>query len=453
MIKVNGISEITNIWDQILSIISTQVDKISFDAFFKDTKIDGIEGDTIYVICKQQFLKSLFEQKYYKLFSDAAEQATQTNYKIVFRLEGEQVTNVVKNDLSTSWSFFRTNIIDPSLNFENFVVGPSNNEAQKASIMVATNPGTLYQTLFIYGNSGLGKTHLLNAIGNYIKETIPEKRVLLCSSQDFINEYLDFVNGTNRKEQLITFLKQFDIFLIDDIQMLRDKKKTQEFFFNIYEDFRQNHKQVVFTSDKLPGELDGIDARLITRFTSGLSVPLYKPDVKTCVEILKKKITRGGYDINSYDEDVIYFIADKFKDSIRSLEGALVRLNFYASFNKISHIDIDLCVEALQGMVDCSDAKETVTEQKILNSIASYYNLSISQITGKIKTSNIAFARHIAIYLIRDMLNLSFKKIGDLFSKRDHSTIMHSVEKVEKMLKDDPQVQTVVKELKKRIES
>lgn len=453
MIKVNGISEITNIRDQILSIISTQVDKISFDAFFKDTKIDGIEGDTIYVVCKQQFLKSLFEQKYYKLFSDAAEQATQTNYKIVFRLEGEQVTNVVKNDLSTSWSFFRTNIIAPSLNFENFVVGPSNNEAQKASIMVATNPGTLYQTLFIYGNSGLGKTHLLNAIGNYIKETMPEKRVLLCSSQDFINEYLDFVNGTNRKEQLITFLKQFDIFLIDDIQMLRDKKKTQEFFFNIYEDFRQNHKQIVFTSDKLPGELDGIDARLITRFTSGLSVPLYKPDVKTCVEILKKKITRGGYDINSYDEDVIYFIADKFKDSIRSLEGALVRLNFYASFNKISHIDIDLCVEALQGMVDCSDAKETVTEQKILNSIASYYNLSISQITGKIKTSNIAFARHIAIYLIRDMLNLSFKKIGDLFSKRDHSTIMHSVEKVEKMLKDDPQVQTVVKELKKRIES
>lgn len=451
--KVSGISEITSIREQILSIISTQVDKISFEAFFKDTKIDGIEGDTIYVMCKQQFIKTLFEDKYYDLFSKAAEQATQTNYKIVFRLEGEKSKNTVKNDLSTSWSFFQTNIIDPSLDFENFVVGPNNNEAQKASLMVATNPGTLYQTLFIYGSSGLGKTHLLNAIGNYVKEISPEKKVLLCSSQDFINEYLDFVNGTNKKEQLITFLKQFDIFLIDDIQMLKDKKKTQEFFFNIYEDFRQNHKQVVFTSDKLPGELDGIDARLITRFTSGLSVPLYKPDVKTCVEILKKKITRGGYDINSYDEDVIYFIADKFKDSIRSLEGALVRLNFYASLNKISHIDIDLCVEALQGMVDCSDAKETITEQKILNTIASYYNLSISQITGKMKTSNIAFARHLAIYLIRDMLNLSFKKIGDLFAKRDHSTIMHSVEKVEKMLKEDPQVQVVVKELKKRIES
>ena len=453
MAKFSGISEITSIREKILSIISTKTDKITFDTLFKDTKIDGIEGDTIYIICNQYFIKTVLEQKFYDLISKVVEDVTQSNYRIAFKLEGEKNSKTPKNDLSTSWSFFKTNIIDPSLNFESFVVGPSNNEAQKASILVATNPGTLYQTLFIYGNSGLGKTHLLNAIGNYIKEAMPEKRVLLCSSQDFINEYLDFVNGPNRKEQLITFLKQFDIFLIDDIQMLRDKKKTQEFFFNIYEDFRQNRKQVVFTSDKLPGELDGIDARLITRFTSGLSVPLYKPDVKTCVEILKKKITRGGYDINSYDEDVIYFIADKFKDSIRSLEGALVRLNFYASFNKISHIDIDLCVEALQGMVDCSDAKETVTEQKILSTIASYYNLSISQITGKIKTSNIAFARHIAIYLIRDMLNLSFKKIGDLFSKRDHSTIMHSVEKVEKMLKDDPQVQTVLKELKKRIES
>lgn len=453
MVRISGISEINSIWEQILSIISTQIDKMSFDALFKDIKIDGIEGDTIYIMCKQLFIKTLFEEKYYDLIAKAAEQVTQTNYKLVFKLEGQAVEEEEQNDLSTSRSFFKTNFIDPTLSFENFVVGPSNNEAQKASIMVATNPGSLYQTLFIYGNSGLGKTHLLNAIANYVKETMPEKNVLLCSSQDFINEYLDFVNGANKKEQLITFLKKFDIFLIDDIQMLKDKKKTQEFFFNIYEDFRQNRKQVVFTSDKLPGELDGIDARLITRFTSGLSVPLYKPDVNTCVEILKKKIIRGGYDINSYDEDVIYFIADKFKDSIRSLEGALIRLNFYASFNKINHIDIDLCVEALQGMVDCSDAKETVTEQKILNTIASYYNLSISQITGKIKTSNIAYARHIAIYLIRDMLNLSFKKIGDLFSKRDHSTIMHSVEKVEKLLKDDPQIQTVVKELKKRIES
>lgn len=453
MVKVNGISEITSIWEQILSIISTQMDKISFDALFSDIKIDGIEGDTIYIVCKQLFIKTIFETKYSTLIEKAALQVTQTNYKVVFKLEGEDVEEHHENDLSTSRSFFKTNFVDPSLNFESFVVGPSNNEAQKASIMVAANPGSLYQTLFIYGNSGLGKTHLLNAIANYVKEMMPEKNVLLCSSQDFINEYLDFINGSNKKEQLITFLKKFDIFLIDDIQMLKDKKKTQEFFFNIYEDFRQNRKQVVFTSDKLPGELDGIDARLITRFTSGLSVPLYKPDVKTCVEILKKKITRGGYDLSSYDDDVIYFIADKFKDSIRSLEGALIRLNFYASFNKINHIDIDLCVEALQGMVDCSDAKETVTEQKILNTIASYYNLSISQITGKIKTSNIAYARHIAIYLIRDMLNLSFKKIGDLFSKRDHSTIMHSVEKVEKMLKDDPQCQTVVKELKKRIES
>ena len=358
-----------------------------------------------------------------------------------------------KNDLSTSHEYFSNNFIDPNYTFDSFVVGPSNTEAHKASLIVATSPGTLYETLFIYGGSGLGKTHLLNAIANYIKDISPEKKILICSSQDFVNEYLDFVNSDSKREQLINFIKRFDVFLIDDIQMLKDKKKTQEFFFNIYEHFRQNHKQVVLTSDKLPGELDGIDSRLITRFTSGLSVPVYKPDTNTCIEILKKKITRGGYNIENYDEDVIFFLADKFKDSIRSLEGALMRLNFYASINRADHIDINIALDALKGMVDCSDAKSKITEQKVLNTIANYYNLSVTQITGKIKTANIVTARHIAIYLIRTLLNTPYKKIGELFSKRDHSTIMHSVEKVDELLKTDTQLKTVVDELKKRLQS
>ena len=452
--RVNTITEITELWSKVLSSLSKEINKQIFDTFFKDLKVEGVEGNKFYIQCDSKLTKSVLDAKYIATLTKKVNELTDSTFEIEILLPGERENHTsTVNTVVSNNSFFKTNIIDPNLTFDTFVVGPSNNEAQKASLITAANPGQMYQTLFIYGNSGLGKTHLLNAIGNYIKENNPELKILLCSSQDFINEYLDFVNGSNKKEQLITFLRQYDVFLIDDIQMLKDKKKTQEFFFNIYEDFRQNRKQVVFTSDKLPGELDGIDARLITRFTSGLSVPLYKPEVDTCIEILKKKITRGGYDLSNYDDDVIHFIADKFKDSIRSLEGALIRLNFYASFNKVTHIDLDFCCEALQCMVDCSDAKSSVTEQKILNTIASYYNLSISQITGKIKTSNIAFARHIAIYLIRDMLNMSFKKIGDLFSKRDHSTIMHSVEKVEKMLKDDPQVQIVVNDLKKRIQS
>lgn len=448
-----GITEINTLRATVLSTISDEIDKTIFDAFFKNTKINNVAGDTINVICESKLTKSVLENKYLDFIESAVAKCTSSNYNVRFYLESENIEKSSKNDLSTSQEYFTSNFIDPNYTFESFVVGASNSEAHKASLIVATSPGTLYETLFIYGGSGLGKTHLLNAIANYIKEITPEKKILICSSQDFVNEYLDFVNSDSKKEQLINYIRKFDVFLIDDIQMLKDKKKTQEFFFNIYEHFRQNHKQVVFTSDKLPGELDGIDSRLITRFTSGLSVPVYKPDTETCIEILKKKISRGGYDLSNYDEDVIFFLADKFKDSIRSLEGALMRLNFYASINRAEHIDINLALDALKGMIDCSDAKTKITEQKILNTIANYYNLSVPQITGKIKTANIVNARHVAIYLIRTLLNTPYKKIGEIFSKRDHSTIMHSVEKVEESLKTDAQLKTVVDELKKRLES
>lgn len=448
-----GITEINTLRNNVLSNISNEIDKTIYDAFFKNTKIDSVKDNVINVICESKLTKSVLEQKYLNLVESAVEKCTSSNYSVRFYLNSNEVEILAKNDLSTSHEYFSNNFIDPNYTFDSFVVGPSNTEAHKASLIVATSPGTLYETLFIYGGSGLGKTHLLNAIANYIKDISPEKKILICSSQDFVNEYLDFVNSDSKREQLINFIKRFDVFLIDDIQMLKDKKKTQEFFFNIYEHFRQNHKQVVLTSDKLPGELDGIDSRLITRFTSGLSVPVYKPDTNTCIEILKKKITRGGYNIENYDEDVIFFLADKFKDSIRSLEGALMRLNFYASINRADHIDINIALDALKGMVDCSDAKSKITEQKVLNTIANYYNLSVTQITGKIKTANIVTARHIAIYLIRTLLNTPYKKIGELFSKRDHSTIMHSVEKVDELLKTDTQLKTVVDELKKRLQS
>ncbi len=448
-----GITEINTLRTNVLSTISNEIDKTIFDAFFKNTKINNVDGDTINVICDSKLTKTVLENKYLNFIETTVSKCTSSNYNVRFYLENDKIETASKNDLSTSQEYFTSNFIDPNYTFDSFVVGASNSEAHKASLIVATSPGTLYETLFIYGGSGLGKTHLLNAIANYIKDITPEKKILICSSQDFVNEYLDFVNSDSKKEQLINYIRKFDVFLIDDIQMLKDKKKTQEFFFNIYEHFRQNHKQVVFTSDKLPGELDGIDSRLITRFTSGLSVPIYKPDTETCIEILKKKITRGGYNLSNYDDEVIFFLADKFKDSIRSLEGALMRLNFYASINRAEHIDINLALDALKGMIDCSDAKTKITEQKILNTIANYYNLSVPQITGKIKTANIVTARHVAIYLIRTMLNTPYKKIGEIFSKRDHSTIMHSVEKVEETLKTDTQLKTVVDELKRRLES
>ena len=450
--KTFTISEINELWSRVSSMIAKEVDKTLFDAFFRKLRVYGVNGDTIILVTDSALSKSILEQKYITNLEDKIFGFTNERFKLSFIQESQiEQRNEAQEELSSFGDFFKNSYVDPNYTFDNFVVGQNNQEAQKASLIVAETPGTIFQTLFIYGGSGLGKTHLLNAIGNYIKNASPEKKILYCSSQDFINEYLDFVNGDSRKDQLIKYLKKFDIFLIDDIQMLKDKKKTQEFFFNIYEDFRQNHKQVVLTSDRLPGELDGIDTRLITRFTSGLSVPVLKPDSHTCREILEAKLLSGGYDLSKYDEEVLIFLADKFKDSVRNLEGALIRLNFYVSINKYDRITLDVCADALRGMVDVSDAKNKVTEQKILNVVADYYSLSVAQITGKMKTGNIANARHVAIYLIRDMLDVPFKKIGATFSGRDHSTIMHSVETVDQMLKTDGQAKLVVEELKKRI--
>lgn len=449
------VTELNTLRNKVLSMLSNEIDKNMYDTFFKNTYIHSVDGKNVNIVCDSALTKTLLNDKFADRIKVVIDDMSSTDFDVFFYSQEDVASKNIKNNLSTpkEKQFFASSVLDPDLVFDSFVVGANNNEAHKASLIVATSPGKLYQTLFIYGGSGLGKTHLLTAIGNYIKTNNPDKKVLFCSSQDFINEYLDFVNGDSRKEQLINYLKKFDVFLIDDIQMLKDKKKTQEFFFNIYEDFRQNHKQVVITSDKLPGELDGIDNRIITRFTSGLSVPIYKPSTETCIEILKMKISRGGYDITRYDDEAIYFLADKFKDSIRSLEGALMRLNFYVSINKLDHVDLQTCIDALQGMIDCSDANTKVTEQKILNAVATYYNLSVSQITGKIKTANVATARHISIYLIRTLLDTPYKKIGLIFSNRDHSTIMHSVEKVEASLKKDPQLAVVVAELKRRLES
>ena len=398
--NMNTVSQNAELWNTILSTVSEEKEKTIFDAFFRNTKIYDVDGNKIYILCESKLTKEILRDRFSDYLSQKLLQHTSTNYVPVFVTSDDIKEKRKFVDSSTEeLSYFKNSILDPNYTFDTFVVGPCNSEAQKASLYTATAPGGIYQTLFIYGGSGLGKTHLLNAIGNYIKTNMPEKKVLYFSS------------------------------------------------------FRQNHKQICFTSDRLPGELEGIDQRILTRFTSGLSVSVTKPDTETCFNILKSKITASGSDLSNYDEDVLFFMADKFKDSIRSLEGALIRLNFYASINKATHIDINLCAEALQSMVDCSDAKNKVSEQKILSVVSSYYSLSISQITGKIKVGNIVNARHIAIYLMRDLLDLPLKKIGTIFSGRDHTTIMHSIEKIDKLLKTDEQTQTAIRELKKRLAS
>jgi chromosomal replication initiator protein len=320
--------------------------------------------------------------------------------------------------------------------------------------MIASNPGKLfnYNPLFIYSHSGLGKTHLLHAIGNYVKDNAPALKVLYITTDDFVDEFIKYVHGDRESENLKDFFKAIDVLMVDDIQFLSDKTKTEEMFFHIFNALVNAGKQIILTSDRHPTELRGLEARLVTRFGSGLTMNITKPDQATCVEILKRKIETNGLDSKSFDHDVLDFFAERFSNNVRELEGALNRLLFYViNIKQAKHIDMALAIESVQPLIGPNGPKTGVTETKIITTVADYYNLTPNQLTGKIRTSQIAMARHIAMYLIRTMLDLPFLKIGSLFGGKDHSTVMNAVSKVEKSLKNDQSLIAAIDTLQKRL--
>ena len=453
--NTNTLSEITTLWKRVLDALSQRInDSRIFDAFFKDTYIYSINSKEMIVACNSSLTATILHDKYKDLVDKTVYELTGTDFDVTFINEEDLKSKDIGKIISQNKPKFLQNCeLSPNYTFDNFVVGPSNKEASQASLIVASNLGQLYNPLFLYSQSGLGKTHLLNAIGNYISEQSPTTKILYCSSQTLFEEYQQSIHNQADSEAFREYIKSFDILLVDDIQFFQNKKSTEEFFFNVFEHMRNNKKQLVLTSDRSPSELRELDPRLQTRFASGLQISILKPTTDMCKDILKKKIEATGLSLSMFSDDVIYLLADKFKNSIRDLEGALNRLLFYANMNHADYIDLEIAIDALQSLIDVGDSKSKVSVQKILNVTASYYNLSVSQITGKIKTSQIVNARHIAIYLIRNLLDVSLKQIGETFSNRDHTTIMHSINKVEEMLKTNKQTKVAIDELKKRIGS
>lgn len=449
---INTLNDMSVLWQKVLHELSKEIDKTICDSFLNESYIHSIEGDKILVSCNSNLAATILSQQYSDLINEVVNNITGTNFKVIFINHEELKDNSISEiESRNNRVFFKGCSIDPSFTFDNFVTGPSNKEATQASLFVASAPGKCYNPLFIYGGSGLGKTHLLNAISNFLKERNPSLKILYVTAQDFFYQYVDYVKGQDKNEELSKYIKDHDILLVDDIQMLRGKDKTLEFFFNIFQHFIQNKKQIILTSDKTPNELSGVDARLVSRFMDGLTVQINKPTQEMCENILKKKIVGANLSVDDFDNDVISFMAQKFTSSVRELNGALNRIIFIKNIRHSTRVDLDLAYEALGDLISVKDVQNTINEQKILNCVALYYNLSVSQITGKLKTGQIVIARHIAIYLIRNMLDVSLNKIGQIFSNRDHTTIMHSISAVDKMLKTDPETKNVIDTLKAKI--
>jgi len=448
----NTISEITQLWDRILDRIGVKLnDRHIYDSFFSGSYIHSIDGDTMIVVVNSGLAASLLSSKYMDLISGIVRESTQSDFKLKFVQQNEVPTMTTK-PVAEKASFFANSLINTKFTFDNFVVGASNREASQAALMIASTPGKLYNPLFIYSQSGLGKTHLLHAMGNYIKENSPVSKVLYISTDDFVDEFIKYVHGDKESETLKEFFKSVDVLLVDDIQFLADKTKTEEMFFYIFNALVNTGKQIVLTSDRHPSDLKGLEARLVSRFNSGLTINISAPDQYTCIAILKKKIEANGLDIKNFDQDVLEFFADRFSNNVRELEGALNRLLFYIiNIKQTQHIDMAVAIESVQPLIGSNGPKSSLTESKIIGTVADYYNLTPSQLTGKIRTSQIAMARHIAMYLIRTMLDLPFLKIGQLFGGKDHSTVMNGVEKVDKSLKTDTSLVAAIDELQKRL--
>ncbi len=443
-------SKLNTIWEEVLECLKNKLQDINvFNTFFQDSKLYEVKEDTAYISVKTKFAKELLETRYKDVIETTLQEVSKSFFRCVITMETvqESIPQFVQNNKSDS---FLSNL-NGNYTFENFVVGPSNQEAQSAALTAALEPGKFYNPLFIYGKSGIGKTHLLHAIGNYISyKSGPEPKVYYISSADFLDDYVNAIRDNTINELKESF-KQMDVLLIDDIQFLSGKDKTNEMFFHIFNHLINNRKQIVITSDRPPNELKGLEERLVSRFASGLSVSIQNPEFETSLEILKKKVEKQTISTKVIKEDVLSYIALKYSKDIRQLEGALNRLVFYAeSFKKQSKIiDLDLAQEALKGLVISQPVNSNaLTVDKIKMAVADYYKISTSQLSASIRVSNISNARHIAMYLSRTLLDVPFIKIGEEFGGRDHSTVINACEKVEKLLKTDPNFKQAIDDIK-----
>ena len=455
----NSISEIARIWQKTLKIVDENLqERQIFDTFFADTYIYDIKGNTVTVVAKDLTSQKLLSSKYIDIIKEAYNEVTEENAEFKFVLAKDitisKITKSSNEQASNEPVFFKNAELKGDLTFDSFVEGDFNKEAYRAATLIAKDPGKIFNPLFIYSHSGLGKTHLLHAIGNRIKSKNPKAKILYIDANDFVEEYVKFVKGEKENETLKDFFVGVDVLLFDDVQFLENKVKTEEMFFYVYQKMVNSGRQIVITSDRQPNELKGLEDRLITRFSQGLTVKINNPDIDTCVKILKKQIENEGLDVDNFDPAVLYFYAEKFSDNVRELYGAFNRLIFYTSeMNQVQRVTLDVAIEAAQNITGIKNVAAQLSEQKIINVVADYYNFIPSQLTGKVRTGQLALARHVAMYLIRLNIDVPLGRIGNMFGGRDHTTVMNGISKVESMLKTDEALKAAIDELQKRIKS
>ena len=415
-----------------------------------DSKLVSLDEDEA-VVTVPAFINYAIMNQNVRLIEDCLEEAIGKSLKV--RIVQQEDYNPVSLPKESFTNDFLSRQIDPNQTFANFVVGRSNAQAQVAAMTCASNLGIVFNPLFIYGNSGLGKTHLLNAIGNHIKALYPDKKIGFTSGLEFV-ESVHKASVENRFDDFKRVFQDLDVLLVDDVQFIANKPKTHELFFTVFNEMVNNRKQICITSDRTPSEIKGLEDRIISRFNQGLNVNIEAPEYETSINILKMKIANSsGPSQVTVDDEVLNYLATNFSQDVRSLEGAVNRLLFYSINFPIDedrdHISLRLAIEAFKDQI--KDGKNELAISTVRRAVCDYYNLTKQQITSANRTKNISTARQIAMYLCRKLLDATYEDIGQEFGGRDHSTVMSACMNVEKKIKTDPLYLKAINEIESRI--
>lgn len=444
------------VWTNFITVIKNEITSLSFETWFKDTELYELKNGKAIILVQMPVQKRHLTDNYLQIIKDNLKEIAGDDYEIEFLLKeelnnnNEEPKNIERKSENVNILEKRESNLKKNYSFETFIVGNSNKFAHAAALSVAENPGKTYNPLFIYGNSGLGKTHLMHAIGNYI-ENNTEKRVLYVTSEQFISDYIGIKD--DESGNYVDFFKDkyrnIDVLLIDDIQFLGGATKTQQEFFHTFNTLYGENKQIIITSDRSPTDLKLLEDRLKTRFCWGLTVDIYPPDFELRIAILKKKIASGRVD-KDIAEDVIEYIASNIGNDVRQLEGSITRLLAYSAIMGGCKIDLDMAIEALKDYVN-KGISEKDNIAKIQKVVAEYFQVTVDDLKSRKRSANLTFPRQVAMYLCRKLTNESLPKIGAEFGGKDHTTVMHSIDKIEKEIRNNKELANIVEKIKTNI--
>ena len=441
-----------NLWDKILEYTKQEIGEQAFENWFTQAKLASMTETSIVIQVPSNFFKDWIYDHYRDILNIAVLRTVGKVLPVTFEVKEEKLQKSAKAQSQTpaappeKTSQKKPFYLNPKYTFEGFVVGSSNRFAHAATLAIAEAPAKAYNPLFIYGGVGLGKTHLMQAACHYISDMHRNLKLFYTTSESFTNELINGIQ-TRTTQKFREKYRNVDVLLIDDIHFIAGKESTQEEFFHTFNALYDGHKQIVLSSDRPPKTIPGLEERLVSRFEWGLVTDVQLPDFETRIAILKKKAERNG---SKLPDDILYFIAEKIKTNIRELEGALIKLIAYSALEN-KKVTLELTKEILKD-AGSEDSKK-ITLELIQKKVADYFDIKPSDMKTKKRTRQVAYPRHIAMYLAREMTDLTLPDIGDHFGGRDHSTVIHACSKVETDLKKNQNVKNLLQKLMLDIKS